>query len=72
MTQAQKFQRDRSTRPEDLLIGLVASILLHSILLIGGNYWWRAFAPEHKRELSEPILIEYCQTYLAKSRNPNP
>lgn len=59
MTQAQKFQRDKSTRPEDLLIGIVASILLHSILLIGANNWWRAFAPEHKRELSEPILIEY-------------
>ena len=71
MTLDQKFQRDRRDHPSDLLIGIVVSILLHSILYFGYDYWRRAFKPEHKQS-SEPIPIEFVEVPPNSKQTPPP
>ncbi|BAY29755.1 TonB family protein [Nostoc carneum NIES-2107] len=50
-----EFQRYRSLHPAQMLQGLVGSILLHSILLMGSIYWLRAFVPKPQQEI--PIEV---------------
>ena len=66
------FQRHRSDRSEDLLFGLVTSILLHIILFLGSNYWLRAFAPQQKQDLSQSIPIEYVEVPPNQTKTPPP
>ena len=66
------FQRNRSDRSEDLLFGLVTSILLHIILFLGSNYWLRAFAPKQKQDLSQSIPIEYVEVPPNQTKTPPP
>lgn len=54
-----EFQRNRSNSQSELIIGLVASILLHSIVLIGATNWVRS--AEHKQKLSSSIPIEFVE-----------
>ncbi|NMG06881.1 TonB family protein [Brasilonema sp. UFV-L1] len=63
-----KGSRARSDRPGNLVFYLVTSILLHSVLFLGSDYWLRAFAP--KQELSEPIPIEYVEVPPNKTNTP--
>lgn len=58
MASSDKFLYHRSVRPLDLLVGVVTSILLHSIFLVGSKYWYRALMPEPKQEISQEIPIE--------------
>lgn len=58
----------RGDRPENLVFSVVISILLHSILFLGSDYWLRAFAP--KEELSEPIPIEYVEVPPNTTKTP--
>ncbi|BAY48970.1 TonB family protein [Scytonema sp. HK-05] len=58
----------RGDRPEDLVFGVVISVLLHCILFLGSDYWLRAFAP--KQELSEPIPIEYVEVPPNTTKTP--
>ena len=58
----------RGDRPENLVFSVVISILLHSILFLGSDYWLRAFAP--KQELSEPIPIEYIEVPPNTTKTP--
>lgn len=61
MTKGQKFQRDTSEHPTDLIFGLVTSILLHVILFLSGNkYWLQTFVPERQRE-AQPIPIDFIE-----------
>ncbi len=68
----QHFQRHRSDRSEDLLFGLVTSILLHIILFLGSSYWLRAFAPKQKQEISQSIPIEYVEVPPNQTKTPPP
>ena len=68
----QHFQRHRSDRSEDLLFGLVTSILLHIILFLGSNYWLRAFAEAQKQDLSQSIPIEYVEVPPNQTKTPPP
>ncbi|MBR8834050.1 MAG: TonB family protein [Stigonema ocellatum SAG 48.90 = DSM 106950] len=70
MAKPDKLQINRSDRPEDLLLGVVTSILLHSILFVIGNYWLRSVALKQKQNLSEPIPIEYVQVPPNKTKAP--
>ena len=54
-----EFQRNKSNSPSDLIIGLVASILLHSIVLIGAPNWLRS--ADHKHKVSSSIPIEIVE-----------
>ncbi|ARV61103.1 hypothetical protein BZZ01_22995 [Nostocales cyanobacterium HT-58-2] len=58
----------RGDRPENLVLSLVTSILLHSVLFLGSDYWMRAFVP--KQELSEPIPIEYVDVPPNETNKP--
>jgi TonB family protein len=69
MAQAEKFQRDKTERPEDLIFGIVASILLHSILFIGASYWLQAFTPKQQSK-SQPIPIEFVEVPPADKKPP--
>jgi TonB family protein len=53
-------------RPGDLLIGLVTSIFLHWILLMGSNYWLTAFVPKQKQD----IPIDYVEVPPDKTQIP--
>ncbi|MGH2414673.1 MAG: hypothetical protein ACRDEA_13505, partial [Microcystaceae cyanobacterium] len=55
-------------RPQNLVFYLVTSILLHSVLFLGSDYWLRAFAL--KQELSKPIPIEYVEVPPNKTKTP--
>ncbi|MBN3941661.1 TonB family protein [Nostoc sp. NMS9] len=66
MAFSHEFQRYRSVRPFDILPGLVSSILLHSILLIGSKYWFTAFMPGPKQE----IPIEVVEVYPNETHIP--
>ncbi len=66
------FQRHRSDRSEDLLFGLVTSILLHIILFLGSSYWLRAFTPKQKQDLSQSIPIEYVEVPPNQTKTPPP
>ncbi|MHC5926248.1 energy transducer TonB [Nostoc sp.] len=61
MASSDKFLYHRSVRPFDLLQGVVTSILLHSIFLVGSKYWYRALMPEPKQEISQEIPIEIVE-----------
>ncbi len=65
-----EFQRYRSNSSKDLIIGLVVSIILHSVLLIEAKNWLQAFAPEHKRKRSEPIPIEFVEVPPKQTKPP--
>jgi TonB family protein len=70
MNKSHILQRHRSDeRPDNLVIYLVISILLHSVLLLGNDEWFRAFAP--KQELSEPIPIEYVEIPPEQTKTPS-
>jgi TonB family protein len=69
MAMSGRFDYNRSDRPEDLLIGLVSSIILHSLLFLGSKYWLQAFTPEQK---SEPIPIEYVEVPQSQTKTPPP
>ena len=58
----------RNDRPEELIFGLVTSILLHCILFLGSKYWLRAFAPDQK--LAQPIPIEYVEVPPNQTKTP--
>ncbi|HCF26950.1 MAG TPA: hypothetical protein DEV81_07010 [Cyanobacteria bacterium UBA11049] len=60
MTLEQKFQHYRRDRPEDLIFGIVTSILLHVILFLG-YYYWLKITPEQKRSQAPPIPIEFVE-----------
>ena len=51
MASSDKFLYHRSVRPLDMLQGVVTSILLHSIFLVGSKYWYRALMHEPKQEI---------------------
>lgn len=71
MIKEQKFQRNRSESPRELVFGLVTSILLHSMLFfIGNKYWLQTFAPERQQELSQPIPIEFVEVPLDEKKPP--
>lgn len=55
-------------RPQNLIFYLVASILLHSVLFLGSDFWLRAFAP--KQELSKTIPIEFIQVPPNQTKTP--
>ncbi len=65
-----EFQRYKSNSPKDLIIGLVVSIILHSVLLIEAKNWLQASAPEHKRKRSEPIPIEFVEVPPKETKPP--
>jgi TonB family protein len=53
-----------------MLLGLVTSILLHSILLMGSKYWHRAFIRESKQEITQEIPIEVVEVPPNKTDIP--
>jgi TonB family protein len=55
-------------RPQNLILYLVTSILLHSVLFFGSDYWFRAFAP--KQELSTTIPIEFIEVPPNETKTP--
>ncbi|MEH1795662.1 MULTISPECIES: energy transducer TonB [unclassified Nostoc] len=61
MASSNKFLYHRSVRPLDMLQGVVTSILLHSIFLVGSKYWYRALMHEPKQEISQEIPIEIVE-----------
>lgn len=68
MAQAEKFQRDKTERSEDLIFGIVASILLHSILFIGASYWLQVTPKQQSK--SQPIPIEFVEVPPADKKPP--
>lgn len=71
MTLDPEIQRYRSNHSKDLVVGVVASILLHSALLLGANNWLQVFNSKHK-QASEPIPIEFIELPPAKKATPPP
>jgi len=69
MGSAQKFHRHNSTRSEDLLTGLAASILLHLVLLIGANNWLLTHAPDRRQD-SQPIPIKFVEVPPEETKPP--
>ena len=61
MASSDKFLYHRSVRPLDMLQGVVTSILLHSIFLVGSKYWYRVLMHEPKQEISQEIPIEIVE-----------
>ncbi|MEH2040168.1 TonB family protein [Nostoc sp.] len=61
MASSDKFLYHRSVRPLDMLQGVVTSILLHFIFLVGSKYWYRALMHEPKQEISQEIPIEIVE-----------
>ncbi|MHC5825981.1 MAG: hypothetical protein ACYT04_61535, partial [Nostoc sp.] len=65
MAFSHEFQRYRSVRPGQMLQGLIISILLHSILMIGSKYWLTAFTPEPKEEIPvEVVEVDPNETHI--------
>ncbi|OUL36066.1 hypothetical protein BV375_00950, partial [Nostoc sp. 106C] len=65
MAFSHEFQRYRSVRPAQMLQGLVSSILLHSIVLIGSIYWLRAFVPKPQQEIPiEVVEVSPNETHI--------
>lgn len=60
MTFEQQFQRYKRDRPGDLIVGIVASVLLHVVLFLG-YYYWQKITPEQKRSQTPPIPIEFVE-----------
>ncbi|AVH64115.1 energy transducer TonB [Nostoc sp. 'Peltigera membranacea cyanobiont' N6] len=61
MASFDEFVCNRSVRSVDMIFGVVISILLHSILLIGSKYWHRALIHEPKQEISQEIPIQIVE-----------
>jgi TonB family protein len=70
MASFDEFVCHRSVRSVDMLQGVVTSILLHSILLIGSKYWHRALMHEPKQEISQEIPIEVFEVLPNKTDIP--
>lgn len=70
MASSDKFLCHRSVRSFDMLQGVVISILLHSILLIGSKYWHRALMREPKQQISQEIPIEVVEVPPNKTEIP--
>ena len=67
MAESLKFEYNRSDRPGDLVIGLIASIVLHSLLFIGSKYWLQIFKAEEK---PQPIPIEFVEVPPNQTKTP--
>lgn len=67
MASSGKFLYHRSVRPLDMLQGVVISILLHSIFLVGSKYWYRVLMHEPKQEISQEIPIEIVEVSPQKT-----
>lgn len=72
MASFDKFLYHRSVRPLDMLQGVVTSILLHSIFLVGSKYWYRALMHEPKQEISQEIPIEIVEVPPQKTDITSP
>ncbi|MCW5313511.1 TonB family protein [Nostoc sp. KVJ3] len=70
MASSDEFVCHRSVRPLDMLLGLVTSILLHSILLIGSKYWHIALMREPKQKITQEIPIEVVEVPPNKTDIP--
>ncbi|MEH2405427.1 energy transducer TonB [Nostoc sp.] len=70
MASCDEFFCHRSVRPLDMLLGIVTSILLHSILLMGSKYWHRALMREPNQEITQEIPIEVVEVPLNKTDIP--
>ncbi|MEH2312164.1 MAG: TonB family protein [Nostoc sp.] len=70
MASCDEFFCHRSVRPLDMLLGIVTSILLHSILLMGSKYWHRALMREPNQEISQEIPIEVVEVPPNKTDIP--
>jgi TonB family protein len=70
MASSHEFVYYRSVRPLDMLFGLVISIVLHFILLIGSKYWHKAFIGEPKQEITQEIPIEVVEVPPNKADIP--
>ncbi|MEH2445281.1 MAG: hypothetical protein V7K18_05730, partial [Nostoc sp.] len=70
MASCDEFFCHRSVRPLDMLFGIVTSILLHSILLMGSKYWHRALMREPNQEISQEIPIEVVEVPPNKTDIP--
>lgn len=70
MASSDEFVCHRSVRPLDMLFGVVISILLHSILLMGSKYWHTALMREPKQEISQEIPIEVVEVPPNKTDIP--
>ncbi|MBD2777330.1 TonB family protein [Iningainema tapete] len=64
------LERNRSHRPKELVLGLFTSIILHTVIIVGGHYWLRLKAPEQKQDLSEAIPIEYIEVPANETKKP--
>lgn len=69
MASAEKFHRHKSTRSEDLLAGLAASIVLHLVLLIGASNWLLTHAPERRQD-SQPVPIKFVEVPPEETKPP--
>ncbi|WP_298916750.1 energy transducer TonB [uncultured Nostoc sp.] len=70
MASCDEFFYHRSVRPLDMLLGIVTSILLHSILLMGSKYWHRALMREPNQEITQEIPIEVVEVPPNKTDIP--
>ncbi|MGF2034179.1 MAG: TonB family protein [Nostoc sp. CmiVER01] len=70
MVDSDKFLYYRSVRSIDMLQGVIISILLHSILLIGSKYWYRALIREPKQEIAQETPIEVVEVPANKTDIP--
>ncbi|WP_375514909.1 hypothetical protein [uncultured Nostoc sp.] len=68
MASSDEFVCNRSVRSLDMLFGVVTSILLHSILLIGSKYWQRALM----REPNTAQVPNYKKIAVAAITTPPP
>lgn len=66
--QRRRLPHRPENRPQNLILYLITSILLHSVLFVGSDYWLRAFAP--KQELSQPIPIEFVEVPPNETKTP--
>ncbi|MEH1940877.1 MAG: TonB family protein [Nostoc sp.] len=70
MSSSDEFVYHRSVRPLYMLQGVVTSILLHSILLMGSKYWYRALMHEPKQAITQEIPIEVVEVPANKTDTP--
>ncbi|MBO3458841.1 TonB family protein [Aetokthonos hydrillicola Thurmond2011] len=68
MTKSHILESYRYNRSEDLVFGVVASLLLHFIIFLGSIYWLRTFAREQK--LGDSIPIEYVEVPPNQTTTP--
>ncbi|BBD63833.1 hypothetical protein NIES4072_25110 [Nostoc commune NIES-4072] len=70
MVDSDKFLYHRSVRSIDMLQGVITSILLHSILLIGSKYWYKALMREPNQEITQETPIEVVEVPANKTDVP--